>query len=164
MLSLNGLIIRLCNMKEKNKFYFKWVLINTLAIGVAPRSNNQIDFLEQNGIKNILNLTSEKEYKPPFELLSRFNYKNISMPDHKSKKVPDISLIKDAVNYLEDANKKGPSFVHCLAAVERSPLVCIAYLMRVKKVSLNQSLNYLMQRNRRTNPLVSQYNILKEFT
>lgn len=151
-------------MEEKKKFYFKWVLINNLAIGVAPRSKNQINFLYQNGIRNILNLTSEKEYKPPFEILSRFNYKNISMPDHKSKKVPDISLIKDAVDYLVDANVNGPCFVHCLAAVERSPLICIAYLMRVKKISLNQSLNYLMQRNRRTNPLVSQYNVLKEFT
>ena len=150
-------------MLEKKKFYFKWVLINSLAIGVAPRSHNQIEFLDQNGIKNILNLTSEKEYKPPIEILSKFNYMNISMPDHKSKKVPDINLIKEAVNFLVDANKKGPSFVHCLAAVERSPLVCIAYLMRVKKITLNQSLNYLMQRNRRTNPLVSQYNILKDF-
>ena len=150
-------------MVEKKELYFKWVLINKLAIGVAPRSENQIDFLDQNGIKNILNLTSEIEYKPPLAVLSRFNYKNISMPDHKSKKVPDISLIKDAVNFLLEANENGPSFVHCMAAVERSPLVCIAYLMKVKKITLNQSLSYLMQRNRRTNPLVSQYNILKEF-
>ena len=143
--------------------YFKWILIKSLAIGVAPRTKNQVDFLEQSGIKNILNLTNETEYRPPFEYLSRFNYKNIVMPDHKSKKVPDISLIQAAVDYLIDVNNEGPTFVHCIAAVERSPLVCIAYLMRVKKISLNQSLNYLMQRNKRTNPLVCQYNILKKF-
>lgn len=144
-------------------FYFQWILSGKVAIGIAPKNKDEMEYLIKKGIKNILNLCNEYEYKPPLEFLSEFNYKIISLPDHKTKKLPKIEDIISAVKYLEDINQNGPTFIHCMAAIERSPLICMAYLMRVKKLTLNQSLNYLMQVNKRTNPLPSQYEILKEF-
>jgi protein-tyrosine phosphatase len=44
--------------------------------------------------------------------------------------------------------------------MERSPLVCLAWLMRERGLSRLQALDYLMQVHPGTNPLPGQLNVL----
>ena len=53
-------------------------------------------------------------------------------------------------------------FLHCVAAMERSPLVCMAWLIKHKNLSITQSLDYMMSINKGTNPLPSQLKVLND--
>ena len=61
---------------------------------------------------------------------------------------------------LTEIKLLGPVFVHCVASVERSPLICMAWLIKMHNLSPKQALDYLMEIHKGTNPLPSQYNIL----
>jgi len=53
-------------------------------------------------------------------------------------------------------------FVHCLAAMERSPLLCMAWLVRSRGLSPQRALDYLQQQHPGTNPLPDQWRVLKQ--
>ena len=60
-----------------------------------------------------------------------------------------LNLIKnkkydEALNQLIDLCEKGPVFVHCVASVERSPLLCMAFLVRKKSLNPYQD-NHLLE-------------------
>ncbi len=54
-------------------------------------------------------------------------------------------------------------YLHCFAAVERGPLLCLAYLIKEKQINFNDAIAYMMQINKTTNPMSSQIKVLKEF-
>ena len=67
-----------------------------------------------------------------------------------------LSEIENAVNILKKLLCNGPVFMHCHAAVERSPLISIAFLLKEKKLNLTQAYEYVKQQNRKTNILLDQ--------
>ena len=58
--------------------------------------------------------------------------------------------------------QKGSVFVHCVAAMERSPLICMAWLISKKNLDLSQSLDYMMQVHPGTSPLPEQLKLLND--
>ena len=139
---------------NKERFIFDWVLINKLAVGSKPTDSTDILFLEENGIRSILNLCDEEE--APFVDSSKLKIIRYSLPDHKHKNIVTIQQINDAVNYLEELLSYGPVFVHCYASVERSPLICTAWLVKKLNLSLAVALDYMKQIHKETNPLSKQ--------
>ena len=85
---------------NKERFIFDWVLINKLAVGSKPTDSNDILFLEENGIRSILNLCYEEE--APFVDSSKLKIIRYSLPDHKYKNIVTIQQINDALNYVEE--------------------------------------------------------------
>ncbi|WP_413404247.1 dual specificity protein phosphatase family protein [Synechococcus sp. MIT S9510] len=67
-----------------------------------------------------------------------------------------------ALTLLKSLQPEGPVFVHCVAAMERSPLVCMAWLVEHKHLPPTDALEYLMQLHPGTNPLPQQSSILRE--
>ena len=55
----------------------------------------------------------------------------------------------------------GPVFVHCLAAMECSPLVCIGWLVQQHRVDPQLALDYI-QMSHPGNPLPGQLSLLQE--
>ena len=92
----------------------------------------------------------------------KFEHSRVVLNDHKTGKLPDINDLVFATEEINKLKKFGPVFVHCKMSIERSPLVCIAFLMRFHKLSLENALNYLMQVHRETNPLAEQLNLLNK--
>ena len=41
-----------------------------------------------------------------------------------------LDELKTALGYLAELKQEGPVFVHCVAAMERSPLVCLGWLVQ----------------------------------
>ena len=148
--------------KKKRKFYLDWILNNQLAIGPSPNKMEDLEELKSSNIKSILSLCSEEEASNPKEMFETFQVRRVLLPDHKSGRVPTIKEINKALNALEELIKDhNPVFIHCFAAMERSPLICIAWLAKEHKLSIKEALDYVMQAHQGTNPLSEQLEVLK---
>ena len=146
----------------QNNFVFNWVLINEIAIGTGPKAQEDVFKLERKGIKSILSLCSEEESKPPNNIDNFFKCERIILPDHTYNRIITFEELKSALDILEKLKKYRPTFVHCKASVERSPLICIAWLVEHKDLTIQQSLDYLMRVNKGSCPSADQLKILKK--
>ncbi len=144
-------------------FKFNWVLFNELAISSAPTNEENLEYIHKEGIKSIFTLCSEEEIKLPNNINQLFFHRRLILPDHSYKIKLKNDDIKKALDIMNDLIGKGSVLVHCYAGVERSPLICIAWLMQSKGLDIDDSLRYLMDVNPGTNPLPQQINLLREF-
>lgn len=143
-------------------FKFNWVLINELAVSSAPKNEEFLTHIKKQGIKSILTLCSEKEVNLPENISVEFIHKRIILPDHSYKEDLKFNDIKKSLDMISELIEHGPLLVHCYAGVERSPLICIAWLIYKKGYDIDTSLRYLMQVNPGTNPLPKQLLLLKD--
>ena len=140
---------------------FNWILVNKLAIGTPLTSKKDKLFLKEKKIKSILDLRNKFDlakidYEKQLAFYKEFNLVNISLPDHNSKRLATTSEIHNTVNNLQKLLENGPVFMHCHAAVERSPLISVAFLMKTRRLSYIQAYEYVKQQNTNTNVLISQ--------
>lgn len=141
-----------------------WVLVQDLALGSAPRSVRHLDLLSAEGIAAILALCSEQEATPPAGFSSRFVTKRLVLPDHRCERLPELSELEGALASLAELRNHGPVYVHCLAGMERSPLVCLGWLVKQHQLTPLTALDYLMQIHPGTNPLPGQLDLLSRLT
>ncbi|EHA62421.1 dual specificity protein phosphatase family protein [Synechococcus sp. WH 8016] len=144
------------------RFRINWVLINDLAIGPAPRAERHIQRLKAAGIHGVLSLCSLEEAKPPQGFTDQFQCQRILLPDHRSPEVLTLHQLKSSLIALSELRQQGPVFVHCVAAVERSPLICMAWLVQQQQLNPSEALDYLMQVHPGSNPLPRQLALLKQ--
>ena len=145
---------------RQSRFVFDWVLVDELAIGPAPRAVRHLDRLEAAGIKAVLSLCSPEESPLPVGLGDRFAHQRVLLPDHRTGRMPELAELQGALVALAQLRQEGPVFVHCVAAVERSPLVCLAWLVSRHGQTPQRALDYLMQVHPGTNPLPGQLVLL----
>lgn len=152
--------------KEANggRIRVDWVLVQDLALGPAPRAVQDLDLLSAEGIAAILTLCSEKEAPSPAGLTSRFVTKRLVLPDHRCDRLPELSELEDALAALAELRSHGPVYVHCLAGMERSPLICLGWLVQQHRLTPQRALDYLMQVHPGTNPLPGQLALLSRLT
>ena len=143
-------------------FRINWVLVDELAIGPAPRATRHLDRLEEHGIKAVLSLCGEAEARRPEGFSDRFISGRLVLPDHRAERLPEPEELQAALEALVALRASGPVFVHCVAAMERSPLVCLAWLVSRHGQTPQAALDYLMQVHPGTNPLPGQLQLLKQ--
>lgn len=148
-------------MQRSRYFRIDWVLVDQLAIGPAPRAERHLDRLREAGIRCVFSLCAPDEATPPTGLGEGFRTSRYVLPDHRAGRLPTLDELETALAHLADLQQHGPVFVHCVAAMERSPLVCLAWLVREHRMSPERALDYLMQQHPGTNPLPGQINVLK---
>ena len=141
---------------------FDWVLTNKFAVGPAPLSDTQIDYLKGKKIKCVLNLCSEEEVPFLPTMDSNFICKRVKLNDHRSSEFSSLNDISKAINALNNLLNKGKVYVHCFAGIERSPLVCMGWLIKYEKLDMLGSLEYLKEIHPITNPMNSQLMLLKK--
>ena len=145
-----------------SNFKIDWVLPNDIAISRSPRSLKDLEVIRDNDIKSILCLCSAEEAKSPEEIEKIFVFKRIILPDHTYDREANKPEILEAINIIEELKDIRPTLIHCVAAVERSPLICMSWLVIKHKLSPHQALHYMMQAHPGTNPLPSQLKLLDE--
>ena len=59
-------------------------------------------------------------------------------------------------NLLKDLVSKDITFIHCVASMERSPLLCIMYVMEKYNISLEEALDFVKRVHSNTNPTNDQ--------
>ena len=149
-------------MQRSRYFRIDWVLVDQLAIGPAPRAERHLDRLRGAGIKCVLSLCSPDEATPPEGLGEGFHTYRYVLPDHRAGRLPTLAELETALAHLAELQQQGPVFVHCVAAMERSPLVCLGWLVQKHNMSPESALDYLMQQHPGTNPLPGQLSLLNE--
>ena len=142
---------------------FNWILINKFAVGTPILSDENKRLLKKEGIKSILDLRNKEDLKlinheKYIKNLSDFHYRNLPLPDHNSKRLAETHEISNTLVLLNDLLKKGPVFMHCHAATERSPLISIAYLQVFKGLTSIQAYDFVKQQNCQTNVDIRQVN------
>jgi hypothetical protein len=145
-----------------SRFRVSWVLVDELAVGPAPRAERHLDRLEQEGVKAVFSLCGLQEAPTPPGLEQRFVCDRLVLPDHRSGRAPQLAELEQALTVLAELRQHGPVFVHCLAAMERSPLLCLAWLVRSQGLSPQRALDYLQQQHPGTNPLPEQWRVLQQ--
>ena len=148
-------------MQHSRYFQVDWVLIDELAIGPAPRKQRHLDRLHDLGIKGVLSLCSPAEAKPPERFDQSFQTQRMVLPDHRAGRMPSTEELETALDNLRELLNHGPVFVHCVAAMERSPLVCLGWLVKMHSMDPDRALDYLMQQHPGTNPLPGQLKLIK---
>ncbi len=147
-------------MQEKRIFKIDWVLNDELVVGPLPKTNDDIHELKVKKISAVLSLCSIEETPNKINLEDHFNFRRLVLPDHKYKNPPTLKQINLALEALEFLKLSGPVYVHCVAGIERSPLVCMAWLIRKHNLNPTQALDYLMSIHAGTNPLPEQLKLL----
>lgn len=147
------------NNNTDSKFIFNWVLVNKIGIGIPLKLENDVLFLKKKNINSILSLCSSEVLNE--KLYKSFNQKIYELPDHRSGTCPDISDIKKIIKLIDELIVDGPIFIHCEAGIERSPLICIAWLTIKESIPFEHSVRYLKQVHPNSNPHYDQLNVLK---
>ena len=146
-----------------DKFIFNWILKNKLGIGTSPTKKEDVQLLKKYRIKNILGLCSEKEAKWHNNLKNDFSCQRIVLPDSNQNRIPTDIEIKNAYSILREFINKDITFIHCFAAIERSPLLCILLIMEEYNLGIEESLDYVKRVHKSTNPRNSQLLLIQNF-
>ena len=149
-------------MQGSRYFRIDWVLVEQLAIGPAPRAERHLNRLQEAGIRCVLSLCAADEVTPPAGLGEAFRTSRYVLPDHRAGRLPTLDELETALGHLAELHQHGPVFVHCVAAMERSPLVCLAWLVQKHHMTPERALDYLMQQHPGTNPLPGQLALLHQ--
>lgn len=131
-----------------------------LALGPAPCKPSHLRLLDAEGIRAILSLCAAEEHPQPPSLTERFKFARVPLPDHRCGHPPTALQLQHALETLHELSGHGSVYVHCLASMERSPLLCLAWLMRERGLSRLQALDYLSHIHPGTNPLPEQLALL----
>ena len=118
-----------------SNFSINWILINEIAISSAPTKEKEFELIKKNGIKSILCLCNEQEY-PNIYQINQNSFKVIRkpLPDHRANKLPEFRQYEDVIMEIEKLKKEGPILIHCLHAIERSPMICLIWLLISQKI------------------------------
>tara|TARA_B100000242_G_C42798276_1_gene371339 strand:+ start:185 stop:637 length:453 start_codon:yes stop_codon:yes gene_type:complete len=141
------------------KFIFNWVLTNKIGIGTPLRSKEDVILLKKKKIKSILSLCSNTALDHNLHI--NFEQKTYQLPDHRSGSCPSINQIRQIIKIIEELIIEGPLFIHCEASVERSPLICIAWLVSKEGIPLEHAVSYLREVHPNSNPHFDQLEVLK---
>lgn len=140
-----------------------WVIPGKLAVGGLPQPGDR-DRFKQANIQVILSLTAPMEAELPPEVTANFHCARVALPDSRYEAQLRVERLATAVDVVHRAlTQQLPIYVHCLAGIERSPLVCIAYLCRYHQLDLWEALYWLKQVRPCVAPTTAQLNIVQHF-
>ncbi|MEM9217154.1 MAG: dual specificity protein phosphatase [Cyanobacteria bacterium P01_F01_bin.150] len=139
----------------------RWILPNQLAVGRCVRPGEEA-ILAEARIHSVLALCDESEAQTPFRVQENFHVMRHPLPDsHKAYPLipKDVMSTLNILHHNIVHNR--PTYVHCLAGMERSPTICIAYLCVFKGYGLWESFNWVKQVNPRTCPTEAQLDVVR---
>ena len=121
-------------------------LINNLFIGSIGAASN-LKILEENKITHILIVGQGiKKYFPDKFTYIQFNILDTEIQNIKQYFDPANEFINNAIN------NKGKVLVHCHAGISRSGTICIAYIMKYKKMKFDDALKFVRQKRPKISP------------
>ncbi len=140
-----------------------WVLQGELAVGCFPTRLYR-EPLGDRQIQVILSLCSEWEGQLPPEIRAAFCCLRVPMPDSRYTRPLEIEELSDAVDLVHwHLQRRRPVYVHCWAGMERSPLVCLAYLCRYRHLDWLDALAWMKQTHPPTQPTGPQLQVVRAY-
>ncbi len=141
----------------------RWVIPQKLAIGSLPTIAHHPRLIAAK-IQVIFSLCAAAEGELPTVVKQDFKWIYLPLPDSHYEQLLQVEQLAEAVEILHQCLEANESiYIHCLAGIERSPTVCIAYLCLHKKMELWAALNWLKQIHPRTSPTDMQLKTIHKF-
>ncbi|KAI1236204.1 hypothetical protein IHE44_0001481 [Lamprotornis superbus] len=117
-----------------------------LYLGSAYHAS-KCEFLANLHITALLNVSrkSSESFK------DQYCYKWIPVEDSHTADIS--SHFQEAIDFIDYVRRTGGKIlVHCEAGISRSPTICMAYLMKTKKLRLDEAFDYVKQRRSLISP------------
>uniref|UniRef100_A0A8B9STK3 Dual specificity protein phosphatase n=1 Tax=Anas platyrhynchos TaxID=8839 RepID=A0A8B9STK3_ANAPL len=117
-----------------------------LYLGSAYHAS-KCEFLANLHITALLNVS--RKSSEPFK--DQYCYKWIPVEDSHTADIS--SHFQEAIDFIDYVRRTGGKIlVHCEAGISRSPTICMAYLMKTKKLRLEEAFDYIKQRRSLISP------------
>ncbi|XP_053548728.1 dual specificity protein phosphatase 5 [Bombina bombina] len=117
-----------------------------LYLGSAYHAS-KCDFLANLHITALLNVSR----KSSDYCIDQYNYKWIPVDDNHTADIS--SHFQEAIDFIDTVRRSGGRvLVHCEAGISRSPTICMAYLMKTKRIRLEEAFEYIKQRRSLISP------------
>ncbi|MDX2100203.1 MAG: dual specificity protein phosphatase [Leptolyngbyaceae cyanobacterium bins.59] len=132
-----------------------------MAVGSSPQPGDEA-LLAKANIKIVFSLCANSEETLPEEVSQNFRCLRLVLPDSRYKNEMQPSQLAAAVDIVHHSvEHELPIYVHCLAGIERSPTVCIAYLCQHHGMQLWEAVNWLKQVHPSSMPTESQLRVIR---
>lgn len=129
---------------------FRWIIERQLAVGPIPDAT-LAQQLQAAGFRSVLTLCDTSEGTLDPTIPTTFHWQRVVLPDSHYEEALTAPQLRTAVDRLHHAvSNHAPAYVHCLAGMERSPTVCVAYLCLHQNMEVWEALNWVKQHNSRT--------------
>ena len=147
------------------------ILPSELYLGCAP-SDETLEHLKRIGVNAILDLTEDADnYKPVKGIGEIFTYVNYSLVDvYKFSPLigkgypPSQNQLYDIYKILSQWHQdRKVIYIHCRAGANRSPLICMLYLVAIKKMKINMAIAEVSLKHKDAKPNAYQLQALCEY-
>ena len=109
------------------EYPLKWITKH-LAVGYAPRSNDDLRSLKQQGIQSVLNLCAKCYDLHEIEQVAGFDVYYLPIPDEDA---PNLDEMAQALTWLETKLAEGKKIlVHCQFGIGRTGTLMTAYFLK----------------------------------
>jgi hypothetical protein len=139
---------------------YSWLISGRLAIGPMPRTAGHWQQLEEAGFRSRFSCCypSEEICPPPEHWLQA----RVSLPDHRRQERLRPEMLKEALEAsAEILNSQPPTYLHCMAGIERSPLLAAGLIARERNVHLLEALDTVRLCHPRAMPIYSDLDVLE---
>ena len=132
-------------------------LINNLYIGSVGAAMNY-KILKEKGITHIICAAMNiKQYFP-----DKFKYLTVNLLDSENENIK--KYFDQTGKFIDQAFKnKGKVLVHCHAGISRSSSICLAYIIKYRKISLDKALEIVKKKRDKINPNPGFMQQLREY-
>lgn len=138
---------------------YSWVISGSLAIGPMPRDATDWRQLELTGFRSRFSCCylSEEICPPPLQ----WTQATVSLPDHRRQEPLRPDRLQQALEQAEALVASQPAtYLHCMAGLERSPLVATGLLARHHGIDVFEALQRIRLCHPRAMPLYSDLEVL----
>lgn len=151
--------------------FISCILPSELYVGCAP-SGEKLEYLKRIGINAILDLTEDTDnYKPVKGIGEIFTYVKYSLVDvYKFSPLigkgypPSQNQLYDIYKILSQWHQdRKVIYIHCRAGANRSPLICMLYLVTLKKMKINMAIAEVSMKHKDAKPNAYQLQALCEY-
>ena len=114
---------------------FSWIIEKKLAGSAIPTSQDEIKWLDEQGVKSIVTI---REEALEFPLPPEMKYLHIHSNDMG---VPEFSDLEYTIDFIHQRITNGePVMVHCLAGLGRTGTILACYLIKYEQMSADDAI------------------------
>lgn len=142
---------------------YSWVLTNRLALGPLPSSEAHWQQLDAVGLRSRFSCCYPEEQtglpSPP----PHWSSGGSPLPDHREQEPLQVEQLALALKAAEQMmQRSGPLYLHCLAGMQRSPLLAIGLAARQRGMPLLTALDWVRRCHPASTPLYSHLDVLEQ--
>ena len=137
---------------------FSWIIEEKLAGSAIPTSKEEIDWIQQEGVKSIVTIREEPLED---EWIKDVNYLHVNSNDMGVPEFNDLVFAIDFMHRRIEENK--PVMVHCLAGLGRTGTLLACYLIKYENMSADDAVQKVREERPGSIQSFSQEEIIHKF-